>query len=695
MATRRKITRVEVSADRGVFMISVAAELAEMHPQTLRMYEARGLIEPKRSPKGTRLYSQRDVDMLRRIQEMTSDLGLNLAGVERVLELEQQLERATAAARGPRGALGGDARRRWSARSRRCATRSAPSSCPTAAPRTSSRRRRPDARSGDRARVGRSSSSPVLDVHGLRFDVDGWPEVVEEVVRDFLWFETGTPGRPTSRCVLEHGAPRWDAYGDLTAAFITPRNVVYQNGSRTILDYFGRASAELDRAAGRIVIRSEHPHLAHEAAVPVPALAHRRAPRRPRCRGCMRWRWPGLAAPSACCCHRAAARARWRSPRWATTRDRILAEDTPLLDARGYVHPFPLRIGVNPTDAERMPPGAVRRIERMEFHDKLVLDLDGFRDRVEGEAAADGRPRRSVSGRWRAMATSSACPRRAAAGALLREGVVGVGVYQGMEFVLQRGMRDVAGKAGEALTRARCCAAAARRARVWRLVLGRDHASNLGRPVPAALGVVASTWARSVAAASRSATNVGPQRRNSYDVRGPRSAPSHPVLHARTSPAHRKRPNRAHTQLGQRVNIQRSRCCRESRRRRRRLALGLLAAGVVGRRSTGEISSWASGVSPRSVSGSGVAGPSGSRFVAGQASCSVMHWRTPCDSPDNVPQSKSNRLRFLRGSMNADRFTIKSQEALQAAISLAAGAQARAGPARAPARRAARAGTTA
>jgi MerR family transcriptional regulator/heat shock protein HspR len=95
MAARRKITRVEVSADRGVFMISVAAELAEMHPQTLRMYEARGLIEPKRSPKGTRLYSQRDVDMLRRIQEMTSDLGLNLAGVERVLDLEHQLERAT------------------------------------------------------------------------------------------------------------------------------------------------------------------------------------------------------------------------------------------------------------------------------------------------------------------------------------------------------------------------------------------------------------------------------------------------------------------------------------------------------------------------------------------------------------------------------------------------------------------------
>ena len=94
MAVRRTRITARVDAERGVFMISVAAELAEMHPQTLRMYEARGLIEPQRSPKGTRLYSQRDVDMLRRIQEMTSELGLNLAGVERVLELEQQLERA-------------------------------------------------------------------------------------------------------------------------------------------------------------------------------------------------------------------------------------------------------------------------------------------------------------------------------------------------------------------------------------------------------------------------------------------------------------------------------------------------------------------------------------------------------------------------------------------------------------------------
>ena len=78
--------------DQGVFMISVAAELAGMHPQTLRIYESRGLIKPKRSPKKTRLYSQRDVERLRRIQELTTEVGLNLAGVERVLELEQVMD---------------------------------------------------------------------------------------------------------------------------------------------------------------------------------------------------------------------------------------------------------------------------------------------------------------------------------------------------------------------------------------------------------------------------------------------------------------------------------------------------------------------------------------------------------------------------------------------------------------------------
>ena len=84
--------------DTRVFLIGIAAELAGMHPQTLRVYERRGLITPRRTARNTRVYSEADVALLRRIQELSEE-GLNLAGVERVLRLEQRLERAERRAR--------------------------------------------------------------------------------------------------------------------------------------------------------------------------------------------------------------------------------------------------------------------------------------------------------------------------------------------------------------------------------------------------------------------------------------------------------------------------------------------------------------------------------------------------------------------------------------------------------------------
>lgn len=81
-------------SDRPMYMISVAAELVGMHPQTLRIYENRGLVRPKRTPGGTRLYSEADLERLRIIQRLTTELGLNLAGVELVLRLEDELRKA-------------------------------------------------------------------------------------------------------------------------------------------------------------------------------------------------------------------------------------------------------------------------------------------------------------------------------------------------------------------------------------------------------------------------------------------------------------------------------------------------------------------------------------------------------------------------------------------------------------------------
>jgi hypothetical protein len=156
---------------------------------------------------------------------------------------------------------------------------------------------------------------------------------------------------------------------------------------------------------------------------------------------------------------------------------RLLSEDSPLIDRQGRAHPFPLRIAVNPTDAATLPEGAVRRMDRMEFHPKLVLDLEAFSDRVES------RPqplrhlvigRRSLGRR----ASLEPAPRRTAVTTLVREAVVGVGIYQGMEFVLQHGMRDIVGKLGVAATRATCCSGVLARAQVWQLTVGRDHSRN-------------------------------------------------------------------------------------------------------------------------------------------------------------------------------------------------------------------------
>ena len=79
--------------NRPRYMISVAAELVGMHPQTLRMYEQKGLVQPQRTAGNTRLYSEADLERLRLIQRLTTQLGLNLAGVEAVLDLEEQLQR--------------------------------------------------------------------------------------------------------------------------------------------------------------------------------------------------------------------------------------------------------------------------------------------------------------------------------------------------------------------------------------------------------------------------------------------------------------------------------------------------------------------------------------------------------------------------------------------------------------------------
>lgn len=325
----------------------------------------------------------------------------------------------------------------------------------------------------------RAAAALSLDVYGLRVAVTSdWDDVLAAIGRDFGWFERETGGaRAMLRVEVERRTPDYDSLGDATAAFVTPRNVVYHVGGRTVVDYFGRAVSVLDREAGTMRVEGESSQLVHEA---VYLFLLSRIGEHLDARGLTRVHSLALAGrggavivllPSG------GGKSTLALHALAVNGVRLLAEDTPLLDRSGLVHPFPLRLAVNEADAERLPPGAVHRIERMEFHPKVALDRGAFADRIEARPT----PLAHIVVGRRALGTRAELEplaRRDAIGPLLREAVVGIGVYQGMEFVLQRGFHDLPGKAGTALGRARSCGTALRRARVWRLTLGRDGERN-------------------------------------------------------------------------------------------------------------------------------------------------------------------------------------------------------------------------
>jgi hypothetical protein len=317
-----------------------------------------------------------------------------------------------------------------------------------------------------------------LDVYGLRASVTSeWPEVLEDLGRDFAWFQDGSSGEAAIRVSVQRAPPDFARFGELKASFVTPRNVVYQDGDTTVVDYFGRAVSVLHRGEGHLAVQGEDPHLVHEAAY---HFLLSRIGEHLESRGLVRLHALGLSGPHGAMAVMLPSGGGKSTLALRALGDpgcRLLSEDSPLMDRHGTLHPFPLRIGVNATDAERLPQGAVRRLERMEFHPKLALEVEAFADRIDPAP----RPLRDLVIGTRTLGSSARLeplPRRSALGTLLREAVVGVGIYQGMEFVLQRGLRDVAGKTGIAANRLRCSGAILRRARVWRLWLGRDHDRN-------------------------------------------------------------------------------------------------------------------------------------------------------------------------------------------------------------------------
>lgn len=325
---------------------------------------------------------------------------------------------------------------------------------------------------------GERMSSPLeLDVYGLRVAVRGpWDEVLAGVRRDFAWF-VAPGGEPHLEIQVEQGAPDYAPFGDAVASFVTGRNVVYQVGTTTLVDYSGRALFVLERDRGVAAVQGEDPDLVREA---VDCLLLSRIGEHLDGRGLVRVHAVGLSGslgaiavlmPSGGGKSSLALRA-LDDPRVA-----ILSEESPLLDRDGLVHPFPLPITVDLADATVSDRYPTRLVERLEFHTRRALDVEHYRERVQAEPR---RLRHLVIGHRTLAARGRLEPlaRHRATRSLLGAAVAGVGVYQGMEFVLQSGWSDVVRKSGTAGRRAIVTGAALRRAGVWRLWLGRDRESN-------------------------------------------------------------------------------------------------------------------------------------------------------------------------------------------------------------------------
>jgi hypothetical protein len=331
-----------------------------------------------------------------------------------------------------------------------------------------------------------SAATLGFDVHGLRMVVRGdWPGVIADVGRDFAWFaepsapseSPGAGGGGDAEVVIQRRAPDYAPWRDLQQSFVTPRNVVYSRDSRSAIDYFGKALTVYDRRQGTARIQGVDPGLVHEAAY---HFILSRIGQHLDAIGLPRLHALGLASRQGAVALFLPSGGGKSTLALRALQDediRLLSEDSPLIDRRGRLHPFPLRIGLNPHHAGEVPSEHVRVMERMEFHSKLVLDIDAYRDRVESSPQPLTHiviGRRSLAHKPRLEPV----PRRAAAGTLLREVVVGVGLYQGMEFVFRRGLADIGSQIRPALVRAARCGAGLRRASVWHLVLSRDRDRN-------------------------------------------------------------------------------------------------------------------------------------------------------------------------------------------------------------------------
>lgn len=320
-----------------------------------------------------------------------------------------------------------------------------------------------------------------LDVHGVRARIEcPDADTLARLAEDFSQFTAGIvdPNSPGIDIVLHREAPRYDDLPPLRASVHTPRNICFTAGDITYIDYFGKALAIYSRARQRIEVWCDRPHLLHEIAY-LTLLS--RIGERLEKKGLHRVHALAVATGqrSALVLLPSTGGKTTLALRFlrAGTGFRLVSEDSPLVDRKGLLHPFPLRLGVLSEHAPDFPSEFVTYVERMEFAPKYLVSLRAFPGAIETNVT---RPEWLFVGTRTLGRTCRIRPasRRFGLRALMRDMVVGVGLYQGLEFLLRSSVLDLAAKASLGFGRLRAALALLSRVRVFEVELGRNPDAN-------------------------------------------------------------------------------------------------------------------------------------------------------------------------------------------------------------------------
>jgi hypothetical protein len=315
-----------------------------------------------------------------------------------------------------------------------------------------------------------------FDFYGLTIEISSSSAgLVDEVRRDFAYFRVPA-GQGQVRVEMRLTPPPYAELPSLPASIFTPRNVCFQNSKQTYIDYFGQGLAVFDRQERRCVIYGSDTDLVHEIAYlfmlsTTGQYLDSRGIHRVHALGvCYHGKGLLLLLPSG------GGKSTMALELMHCPGFLLLGEDTPLIDRRGRILPFPLRMGARPEQETGVPPEHLRTVQRMEFGPKTLIDIEYFKDRLGGEVKADF----LLVGERNLGEISEIVPlaRRHALKALVKYMVVGLGVYQGMEFLLERGLTELLGKGGVVISRLYNSVQLLARAPAYRFVMGRNIEKN-------------------------------------------------------------------------------------------------------------------------------------------------------------------------------------------------------------------------